>query len=82
MRDAGSPGEAKRRGRTLTLRPEWDETIRFDAMRAVVAAKFAVEPARSRLLDTGDALLIEGTSVGPMWIGRTGNTSDPMRNGR
>jgi ribA/ribD-fused uncharacterized protein len=59
---AGSPGEAKRRGRRVTLRPGWDAAIRFDVMRSVIAAKFATDPLRSRLLATGDALLVEGTT--------------------
>jgi len=60
--DADTAGEAKRRGRRVTLRPGWDAAIRFDVMRSVIAAKFAVEPMRSALLATGDALLVEGTT--------------------
>jgi len=59
VRSAGSPRAAKQVGRTVTLRPEWDEHARFEVMRGVTEAKFADPALRRRLLDTGDDLLIE-----------------------
>jgi ribA/ribD-fused uncharacterized protein len=54
-----APGEAKKAGKKLELRPNW-ETLRFDVMYQLVKQKFSFEPHRSKLLDTGDAELIEG----------------------
>lgn len=54
--------EAKRRGREdVTLRPGWDEHVRFPTMLAVQLGKFrpGLEIAKW-LLDTGAATLIEG----------------------
>lgn len=60
VRAAPTQGEAKRRGRRVTLRPRWDEQVRYDVMRMTVRAKFEDPELRDRLLATGDALLIEG----------------------
>lgn len=56
-----TPSKAKQVGRRITLRPEWDERVRFEVMASVVEAKFAVPELRERLLATGDALLVEGS---------------------
>lgn len=59
-----TPSEAKRAGRALALRPDW-ETAKFDVMRACVRSKFALNPdLAAKLLDTGDALLEEGNDWG------------------
>lgn len=52
------PGAAKAVGRKVTLRPDW-ESIKFEVMRQVLEAKFLDPALRQKLLDTGDALLIE-----------------------
>lgn len=55
---------AKRRGRSIVAWPDW-EARKYDAMRDVLAAKFAVgTPLARMLLDTGDALLVEGNDWG------------------
>lgn len=56
---APTPREAKRRGRLVPLRPDWDEH-RHVVMRAVLNAKFADLNLANRLLATGDAALVEG----------------------
>jgi ribA/ribD-fused uncharacterized protein len=59
---ASSPAQAKRKGKAILLRPDW-ETVKYDVMRQVIRAKFAVGiPLSERLLATGDAMLIEGNS--------------------
>lgn len=59
-----TPSEAKKAGRALALRPDW-ETVKFDVMRACVRSKFALNPdLAQRLLATGDALLEEGNTWG------------------
>lgn len=57
---AASPGAAKKRGRAVTLRPDWDTGARVLAMQQVLQAKFApsTELAR-RLVSTNDELLVE-----------------------
>ena len=50
-----TPADAKREGRKLTLRTDW-ETTKFDVMERVVRDKFTRSPElRKKLLDTGDA---------------------------
>ena len=78
---AASPGEAKRRGRLLSLRADWDR-VRGDVMYALLELKFAADSELAEmLLDTGDAELIEGNTwgdqfwgvcngVGQNWLGR------------
>jgi ribA/ribD-fused uncharacterized protein len=66
---AATPGEAKRRGRRTTLRPDW-EHVRDEIMRALLAQKFRLgEVLGLRLLATGDAELIEGNSWGDRYWG-------------
>jgi ribA/ribD-fused uncharacterized protein len=58
---APTPREAKRRGRQVQLRSEWDERARYEVMAQVLEAKFSARPERvEALLSTGDALLVEG----------------------
>lgn len=50
---------AKRAGRHVTLRPDW-ETVKLHVMLVLLRQKFAVEPWRDYLLNTGDAQIVEG----------------------
>lgn len=57
-----TPYEAKRIGRTVELRPDW-EKVKDDLMFEIVLAKFTQHPdLKEKLLDTGDAILIEGNT--------------------
>jgi len=60
-----TPGEAKANGKhLLRLRLDW-EMVKYDVMRLVLAYKFTLERDEGhRLLETGDALLVEGTTWG------------------
>jgi len=58
-----TPGDAKRKGRLITMRPDWDE-IKYDRMKLFVHKKFKLPPLRKFLLDTGDAHLEEGNNHG------------------
>ncbi|MEA2735214.1 MAG: hypothetical protein QOE14_1665, partial [Humisphaera sp.] len=59
-----SPADAKRAGRALKLRDDW-ETAKFDVMERCVRDKFTRHPdLRQKLLATGDAELIEGNTWG------------------
>lgn len=55
-----SPKEAKALGRTIKLRPDWNE-VRVEVMYAVIFDKFYRNKGIRRwLLETGDKLLVEG----------------------
>jgi ribA/ribD-fused uncharacterized protein len=59
-----SPSDAKREGRKLKLREDW-ETAKFAVMETCVRYKFAHHPElRDKLLATGDATLEEGNDWG------------------
>lgn len=58
--DGLGPSNARRLGRTLPLRPDWDR-IKLDIMFSLVCEKFVDHGHLGRaLLDTGDEELIEG----------------------
>lgn len=58
---ADTPGQAKRLGRKVKLRPDWDE-IKDGIMDEILAAKFAPTHMQDRLLATGEEELIEGNN--------------------
>ena len=69
VRSAGTPGESKRRGRRVTVRENWN-AIKVSIMREIVREKFLQNPElEKRLLDTGDALLVECNSWGDVYWG-------------
>ena len=61
VKTAYTPSEAKKRGRSIELRRNWDK-IKFAVMRDILYAKFCQNPMRSKLLATGNAILIEGNT--------------------
>lgn len=59
-----NPSEAKKKGRHVVLRPDWED-VKFNLMRKIVKAKFEQNPDLARKLDdTGDAQLEEGNTWG------------------
>jgi ribA/ribD-fused uncharacterized protein len=63
------PGKAKRMGKTIKLRSNWDE-IKDEVMETAVHAKFTQnEELRAMLLETGDSELIEGNTWGDRYWG-------------
>jgi ribA/ribD-fused uncharacterized protein len=82
IRSAKTAGSAKRRGREITLRPDWDE-VKVDVMRAILEEKFGLDhlsvgyqtgkahkqELAEKLLATGDAVLIEGNTWGDTFWG-------------
>lgn len=73
-------GQSKKLGRTIVLRPDW-ENIKIDVMRNLIRRKFQDVNLRKLLLATGDNVLVEGNlwgdrfwgvckSVGENWLGR------------
>jgi ribA/ribD-fused uncharacterized protein len=53
-----TPGQAKRMGKQITLRPDW-EAIKLDVMRGLLREKFSWGYLRVALLATGERELIE-----------------------
>ena len=57
-----TPGQAKKAGAKVTLRPDWEAT-KLDIMYDILKAKFTQNwGLRQKLLATGDAMLIEGNT--------------------
>lgn len=68
IRSFDKPGDVKRFCRTITLREDWEE-VKFGVMLDLVRQKFYIEPLKSKLLETGDAELIEGNTWGDTYWG-------------
>lgn len=64
-----SPGQAKRLGKTLTLRPDW-ESVRLDIMRNLTLQKYSIPYYRDKLLATGDVEIVEGNDWGDTFWGK------------
>ena len=56
-----SSEEAKKAGRLVDLRPDWEE-VKVDMMYKVLKAKFEDPELAQKLRDTGDEELIEGNT--------------------
>jgi len=63
-----TPGEAKRYGRQVKLRGDWDG-VKLDVMRVLLARKFECIDLAKQLLATGDAQLVEGNEWGDEYWG-------------
>ena len=68
VREAATPNQAKRIGRMIAMRHDWDDN-RIGVMRSILDAKFSVEPMRDVLLATGNAELVEGNTWGDRYWG-------------
>lgn len=80
--DASTPGIAKRRGRKCNLRSDW-ESVKYDVMMAVIRRKFTLDRKEGkRLLKTGSALLVEGTTWGDVVWGVNQNGDPNKAKGR
>ena len=54
-----TPGQAKRLGRKVVLRADWED-IKVDVMRFALRCKFQIPELREKLFATGNEELIEG----------------------
>jgi len=63
-----TPGQAKRMGRSVTLRPDWNE-FRLIAMRELLRRKFAIPYLREHLVATHPQTLVEGNTWGDRFWG-------------
>jgi ribA/ribD-fused uncharacterized protein len=67
VREAPTPGKAKRLGRKIRIRPDWDE-IKVDVMIRAVRAKFMQHAdLRDLLLSTENATLHENSPHDMFW---------------
>lgn len=80
IEQASTAGIAKARGRTVTLRPDWED-VKIAIMRDLLRQKFDRPDLAAALLVTGDADLVEGNhwhdtfwgvccGVGENWLGK------------
>lgn len=68
--DGLTPGQAKRLGRKVNLRSDWEE-VKLDVMHDLVLEKFENDPTiLDKLLNTRDAMLIEGNDWGDTFWGQ------------
>lgn len=59
-----NPSEAKRKGRRVSLRPDWEQ-VKTQVMYEICLAKFTQNPElKTKLLETGDNKLEEGNTWG------------------
>lgn len=70
---AQTAGQAKRLGRKVPLRSDWNE-VQIPIMLAILRAKFADPWLAERLLFTGDAELVEVNSWGDRFWGQVWET--------
>lgn len=68
IRDATTPGRAKRLGRNVTIRDDWNSE-RLQVMEVILNQKFSNPILLQRLLATEDAQLIEGNDWGDQFWG-------------
>jgi ribA/ribD-fused uncharacterized protein len=61
IRNSHSPAEAKKLGRTVQLRQDWDE-VKIDLMKSFIKKKFENPFLKHQILLTGDAELIYGNT--------------------
>lgn len=54
-----TPGDAKRAGRRLDLRPDWEQ-VKLQVMEDCLREKFKHTDLLLKLVGTGDAILVEG----------------------
>jgi N-glycosidase YbiA len=72
-----SPGRAKRAGKDITLRPNWNE-IKVHIMEDLLRQKFKYPELKQLLLDTGDKTLIEGNTWGDTFWGMCNGVGENM----
>lgn len=67
-----SAGQAKRAGRKVKIRPGWDG-MKVGVMKELVQKKFQDPELKTRLLNTGDRIIIEGNDWGDTFWGMCDN---------
>lgn len=68
IREAKTPGEAKKLGRTVYLREDWED-VKLDVMENLLRQKFSQPDFKRALLNTEDEELLEGNSWNDVFWG-------------
>lgn len=69
VRGLATPGQAKRVGKMVDLREDWDE-VKDDIMEDLCRIKFTTNDfCKQKLIETGDAELVEGNTWGDVYWG-------------
>ncbi len=69
VQEASTPAIAKKRGREIKVRPDWDN-VKLEMMELGLRLKFNQNPdLAQQLLDTGDQMLYEGNTWGDRYWG-------------
>lgn len=69
IRQSPTPGAAKRLGRRVDIRPDW-ESVKLAVMEQLIEDKFRRHPVLTQLLiQTGDEDLVEGNNWGDTYWG-------------
>ncbi len=78
IRNVPNPGSAKRLGRQIKLRSDW-ERIKDEVMLTACICKFQQHPdLAKKLLDTGDSYLEEGNTWGDQYWGTVNGVGKNM----
>lgn len=64
-----SPGDAKKMGRKVRLRPDWED-VKLRIMEELLRIKFNVPELKTKLIATKGALLVEGNWWGDTFWGQ------------
>ena len=64
-----TPGQAKRMGRKIDIRPDWED-IKIDVMRWIVKRKFAEHPELAAKLMAVDCEIVEDNTWGDRFWGK------------
>jgi N-glycosidase YbiA len=68
IRFASTPGKAKRMGKEITIRQDWDK-VKVGIMKKLLEQKFSKPALKKMLLETGDEEIIEGNEWGDTFWG-------------
>ncbi len=68
IKRAESPGEAKRRGKSVPLRGDW-ENVKIDVMRQILREKFSNPGLKDLLRATGESYIEEANTWGDTFWG-------------
>ena len=63
-----SPSSAKSKGRHIKLREDWGDVKEY-VMYTYLKQKFSIPELKTKLLETGDAILVEGNTWGDRFWG-------------
>lgn len=75
LRRCYSASQAKRFGRTVKLRADWDK-VKLAVMEDLLRQKFSDTDLRQKLLDTGEEELVEGNTWNDTFWGRCGGVGE------